>query len=69
MRPGHALSRSLVDVDRRGIDGLVEALARLVGGSSNRIRQLQNGFARSYALSVFIGATLVVAAMALVRLW
>ncbi len=69
MRPGHALSRSLVDVDRRGIDGLVEAFARLVGGSSDRIRQLQNGFARSYALSVFVGATLVVAAITLVRLW
>ncbi|SBS77869.1 NADH-quinone oxidoreductase subunit L [uncultured Mycobacterium sp.] len=69
MRPGHALSRFLVDADSRGIDGVVEALARLVGGSSDRIGKLQNGFARSYALSVFVGATLVVAAMALVRLW
>ncbi|KAA0081904.1 NADH-quinone oxidoreductase subunit L [Mycolicibacterium sp. P9-64] len=69
MRPGHALSRSLVDVDRRGIDGSVEALVRLIGRSSTRIRQLQNGFARSYALSVFVGATLVVAALALVRMW
>ncbi len=69
MRPGRALSLSLVDVDRRGIDGLVEGLARLVGETSARIRLLQTGFARSYALSIFVGATLVVAVMALVRMW
>lgn len=69
MRPGQALSRSLADVDTRGIDGTVEALVRVIGASSHRIRQLQNGFARSYALSVFVGATLVVAALALVRMW
>ncbi|MBX9638221.1 MAG: NADH-quinone oxidoreductase subunit L [Mycobacterium pseudokansasii] len=69
MRPGRALSRSLVDVDRRGIDGLVEGLARVIGAASDRIRLLQTGFARSYALSIFVGATLVVVALALVRLW
>lgn len=69
MRPGRALSRSLVDLDRCGIDGIVEGVARLVAGSSVRVRLLQNGFARSYALSVFVGATLVVAALALVRMW
>ncbi|MCT7361577.1 NADH-quinone oxidoreductase subunit L, partial [Mycolicibacterium llatzerense] len=69
MRPGQALSRSLVSVDNRGIDRIVEGVAGLVAGSSVRIRLLQNGFARSYALSVFVGATLVVAALALVRMW
>lgn len=69
MRPGQALSRALVNADRRGIDGSVEALVRLIGASSARIRRLQNGFVRSYALSVFVGATLVVAALTLVRLW
>ncbi|WP_099039791.1 NADH-quinone oxidoreductase subunit L [Mycobacterium neglectum] len=69
MRPGRTLSRSLVAVDRKGIDGLVEGLAGLIGATSARIRLLQTGFARSYALSIFVGATLVVVAMALVRMW
>ena len=34
-----------------------------------RLRQLQTGFARSYALSMFGGAALVVAAILAVRLW
>lgn len=33
------------------------------------IRRLQTGFVRSYALSMFTGAALVVATMMLVRLW
>ncbi|RUP28028.1 MAG: NADH-quinone oxidoreductase subunit L [Mycolicibacterium sp.] len=69
IRPGLTLSRALVHADSRWIDGSVEALVRLIGASSVRIRLLQNGFVRSYALSVFVGATLVVAVLTLVRLW
>jgi len=69
MRPGQALSRALVAADSRGIDGSVEALARFIGALSMRISLLQNGFVRSYALSVFVGAALVVAMLTLVRLW
>ena len=68
MRPGQYLTRSLVFFDNRGIDGAVNGLAALVGGTSGRIRRLQTGFVRSYALSMFAGAALVVGAMLLVRL-
>jgi len=68
MRPGQYLTRSLVFFDNRGVDGAVNGLAALVGGTSGRIRRLQTGFVRSYALSMFAGAALVVGAMLLVRL-
>jgi NADH-quinone oxidoreductase subunit L len=68
MRPGQYLTRSLVFVDNRGIDGLVNGLAALFGGGSGRLRRLQTGFVRSYALSMFGGAVLVVGALLLVRL-
>jgi NADH-quinone oxidoreductase subunit L len=68
MRPGQYLTRSLVYVDNRGVDGAVNGLAALIGGSSGRIRRLQTGFVRSYALSMLGGAAVVVGAMLLVRL-
>ena len=68
MRPGQYLTRSLVFFDNRGIDGAVNGLAALVGGTSGRVRRLQTGFVRSYALAMFIGAALVLGAMLLVRL-
>ncbi|MBF6328144.1 NADH-quinone oxidoreductase subunit L [Nocardia transvalensis] len=68
MRPGAHLTRSLVFVDNRGIDGIVNTTAAFIGGLSARIRRVQTGFVRSYALSMFTGAALVVAALLAVRL-
>ncbi|WP_019926336.1 NADH-quinone oxidoreductase subunit L [Nocardia sp. BMG111209] len=68
MRPGQHLTRSLVFVDTRGIDGLVNTTAAVIGGLSARIRRIQTGYVRSYALSMLTGATLVVAALLAVRL-
>jgi len=68
MRPGQYLTRLLVFLDNKGLDGIVNGLAALVGGSSGRIRRLQTGFVRSYALSMFGGAVLVIIALLLVRL-
>jgi NADH-quinone oxidoreductase subunit L len=65
--PGRYLTRALVYLDNRGIDGLVNGLAATVGGSSGRLRRTQTGFVRSYALSMLGGALLVVAAMLAVR--
>jgi NADH-quinone oxidoreductase subunit L len=67
MRPGQYLTRALVFVDNRGIDGAVHGLAAGVGGGSGRLRRWQNGFVRSYALSMFGGAALVVAALLVMR--
>jgi NADH-quinone oxidoreductase subunit L len=69
MRPGAQLTEALVEVDNAGVDGSVNALAALVGRTSNRLRGLQTGFARSYALSMLAGATLFIAAILAVQLW
>ncbi|HXZ71503.1 MAG TPA: NADH-quinone oxidoreductase subunit L, partial [Streptosporangiaceae bacterium] len=69
MRPGGQLTRALVEVDNAGVDGSVNALAALVSRTSNGLRGLQTGFARNYALSMFLGAALVAAAILAVRLW
>lgn len=69
MRPGQHLTRALVFLDNRGIDGIVNGTAALIGGLSARARRVQSGFVRSYALSMFTGAALVAAALLAVRLW
>ncbi|MFY1635640.1 NADH-quinone oxidoreductase subunit L [Solwaraspora sp. WMMB335] len=61
-KPGIFLTRALVFLDNRGVDGLVNGLAAGIGGSSGRLRRLQTGFVRSYAMSVLAGAFVVVAA-------
>jgi NADH-quinone oxidoreductase subunit L len=68
MRPGQYLTRALVFLDNRGIDGAINSLAAGIGGGSGRLRRLQTGFVRSYALSMFGGAVLVVLALLAVRL-
>jgi NADH-quinone oxidoreductase subunit L len=68
MRPGQYLTRALVFLDNRGIDGAVNGLAAGIGGGSGRLRRVQTGFVRSYALSMFGGAAVVVAALLAVRL-
>jgi NADH-quinone oxidoreductase subunit L len=68
MRPGQWLTRLSVFFDSRGVDGLVNTLAAVVGGSSGRLRRIQTGYARSYALSMLIGAVLLVAGLLVVRL-
>jgi len=68
MRPGQWLTRLSVYFDNRGVDGLVNTVAATFGGSSGRLRKMQTGFVRSYALSMFIGAVLLLGALLLVRL-
>ena len=67
MRPGQWLTRLSVYFDNRGVDGLVNTLAAAVGGTSGRMRRIQTGYVRSYALSMFVGAVLLVGAFLLVR--
>jgi NADH-quinone oxidoreductase subunit L len=67
-RPGKYLTRALVYLDAKGVDGLVNGLAAAVGGGSSRLRRLQTGFVRSYALSMLTGAMLVVGAFLAIQL-
>jgi NADH-quinone oxidoreductase subunit L len=66
--PGRYLTRALVYLDGKGIDGLVNGLAATIGGGSGRLRRLQTGFVRSYALTILMGALVVLAALMAVRL-
>ncbi|MFD4458880.1 NADH-quinone oxidoreductase subunit L [Nocardia sp. NPDC058480] len=68
-RPGRHLTRALVFLDAKGVDGIVNGTAATIGGLSARIRKVQTGFVRSYALSMFTGAALVAAALLAVRYW
>lgn len=69
MRPGAQLTDAVVEVDNAGVDGSVNALAGLVSMTSNRLRRMQTGFARNYALSMLAGAVLVAAVLLAVQLW
>src|SRR6266702_5836727 len=68
MRPGQWLTRLSVYFDNRGVDGLVNTLAAGIGGTSGRMRRVQTGFVRSYALSMILGAGLLLGALLLVRI-
>lgn len=67
VRGGEHLTRSLVYADHTLVDGVVNGTAASVGGLSGRMRRLQNGYARSYAVSMFGGAALLIAATLLMR--
>ena len=68
MRPGQYLTRSLIWFDSKAIDGLVSGMAAAIGGLSARARRLQNGYVRSYALTMLGGAVLIALVLLLVRL-
>jgi len=68
MRPGQWLTRLSVYFDNRGVDGLVNTVAAVIGGTSGRLRRVQTGFVRSYALSMFLGGVLLVGALLLARI-
>ncbi|MFJ6769845.1 NADH-quinone oxidoreductase subunit L [Kitasatospora sp. NPDC091257] len=67
VRPGSALAAALVFFDSRGLDGVVNGLAAAIGGLSGRLRRIQNGYVRSYALSMFGGTLVLVATTLLMR--
>jgi len=47
------------EVDARGIDGLVNGVARLAAGSGRQLRKLQSGYVRNYALGIGLGAVVL----------
>ncbi|MFJ2957010.1 NADH-quinone oxidoreductase subunit L [Streptomyces sp. NBC_00669] len=67
VRGGEHLTRSLVYLDHSLVDGVVNGTAASVGGLSGRLRRLQNGYVRSYAVSMLGGTAVVVAATLLMR--
>ena len=61
--PGAVLVRNLTSFDQHGVDGVVEGGSRGIGGIGMILRRTQNGYVRSYALSLLGGALLVVLAL------
>jgi NADH-quinone oxidoreductase subunit L len=68
VKPGKALTSGLLAFDRTTVDGLFSGGAVAVGGVGALTRRLQNGFVRSYALSLLGGVLLVVLALLAVNL-
>ncbi len=66
--PGRHLVSGLTTMDRVGVDGAVMGGSAAVGGLAGALRKVQNGFVRSYALSLLAGVLLVVATLMAVNL-
>nr|WP_249228339.1 NADH-quinone oxidoreductase subunit L [Kutzneria sp. CA-103260] len=66
-KPGEVLTRGLVVMDDKGVDGAVTGLAGILGFLSSLLRRTQTGFVRSYALTMLGGSVLIVAALLMVR--
>ena len=68
MRPGQILTAGLVKTDYFAIDGLVRLIGAVVSGTSTFLRRIQNGYVRSYALIMVIGALALIATIWVVTL-
>jgi NADH-quinone oxidoreductase subunit L len=59
-RPGRAAAQGLAQPFDQGlIDGAVNGLAAVVAGTGAKVRKIQTGFVRNYALTLLSGATVV----------
>jgi NADH-quinone oxidoreductase subunit L len=68
MRPGQRLTSGLLRLDDTGIDGTVNGTGAVISGISARLRRAQNGFVRTYALTMIAGAAVVGVVLVLGRL-
>jgi len=53
----------LVKTDEAVIDGAVRGVGQMAIGSGSALRGIQNGFVRSYAALILVGAALLIAAI------
>jgi len=63
MRPGQALTATLVVADDAVVDGAVRGVGQVALGSGSALRGLQNGFVRSYAAMILVGAIALIGAI------
>jgi len=68
MRPGQKLTAGLVWADYSFVDGLVRAVGFTLGTTSQAVRKIQNGYARTYALVMLVGVLALVATIWMVTL-
>lgn len=69
MRGGRQVTKAMVVVDDAVLEGGVDRAAAAIGRSSDSLRGLQTGFARSYALTMLVGAALFVGAVLIAAMW
>ena len=60
MRPGQALTKSLVTIDENVIDGAVHGVGAMAIGSGAGLRKTQTGYVRSYSALILVGAAAIV---------
>jgi NADH-quinone oxidoreductase subunit L len=63
VNPGRRLTTGLLATDKYAVDGVLTGGPVAVGGFAGFARRAQNGFVRSYALSILVGALIVAAAL------
>ena len=63
MGPGIKLVRSVIWTDNELVDGGAMGLGTLTGATATKLRRLQNGYARSYALTMLAGVVTVLGAL------
>lgn len=63
MRPGQALTTTLVAADEVVIDGAVRGVGQAAMSSGSALRGLQNGYVRSYAALILVGAIALIGAI------
>jgi NADH-quinone oxidoreductase subunit L len=68
MRPGQKLTAGLVNTDYKVVDGLVRLVGWVVQISASNLRNIQNGYVRSYALIMVLGVIALIAAVWMVTL-
>ncbi len=67
-RPGGQLVTGLVTSDRGLVDGAFTGGSTVIAGVGQGLRRLQSGYVRSYALSVLVGALILVVTLVAVNL-
>ena len=60
MRPGQALTKTLIAVDEKVIDGAVHGVGAMAIGSGSELRKSQTGYVRSYSALILVGAAAIV---------
>jgi NADH-quinone oxidoreductase subunit L len=68
VNPGRHVVSGLLGMDRYGVDGVLTGGPVAVGAIAGQLRRVQNGFVRSYALSLLGGVLLVVLALLAVNI-
>ena len=68
VRPGQALTRTLVRTDENLIDGSVRGIAWLIQYISYSLKKIQNGYVRTYALIMALGAVALIATIWVISL-